>query len=162
MKYRAFISYKHAVSREFAENLELALKAYAKPLWHPPIAIFRDEKYLRAGLDLPQMIKDALDQSEFLIYIASPEAAASSWVQDELMHWCSRLSRLEKLIIILTDGRIAIDESSKAIDWENTNAVPTPLRQFLASVPLYLDGSLFDVLARQTGAGDFLAELACF
>ncbi len=58
----AFISYKHAVSRGFAENLELALKAYAKPLWHSPIAIFRDEKYLRPGLDLPQMIQDALDQ----------------------------------------------------------------------------------------------------
>jgi len=74
MKYEAFISYRHAASREFAENLELALKAYAKPLWRPPIAIFRDEKYLKAGLDLPKMIKDALDQSKFLIYIASPEA----------------------------------------------------------------------------------------
>jgi hypothetical protein len=53
MKYRAFISYKHASSSGFAERLELAIKAYAKPIWQPPAAIFRDEKYLRPGANLP-------------------------------------------------------------------------------------------------------------
>ena len=89
MGYRAFISYKHAASRGFAENLELALKAFAKPLWQPPIAIFRDEKYLRPGIDLPKKISDALAASEFLILLASPACAQSSWVQDELKQWCS-------------------------------------------------------------------------
>src|ERR1700752_795131 len=101
MKYKAFISYKHRASTKFTENLELALKSYAKPLWHPPMAIFRDEKYLRPGLDLPKMIRDALEQSEALIYIASPEAAASPWVQDELSQWCSSASRRQRFIIIL-------------------------------------------------------------
>jgi hypothetical protein len=77
MKYKAFISYRHATSKEFAENLELALKSYAKPLWHAPIAIFRDEKHLRPGPDLPKMIREALNESEFLVYLASPSAAGS-------------------------------------------------------------------------------------
>jgi len=150
MKYKAFISYRHAVSKEFAENLELALKAYAKPLWRPPIAIFRDEKYLKAGLDLPKMIMDALDQSEFLIYIASPEAADSPWVQDELTHWCSKPSCIERLIIILTAGTIELEQSRKGIDWDKTNAIPRLLRPFLGGVPLYLDASQLGVSARQT------------
>jgi hypothetical protein len=39
-RYKAFISYKHAASTRFAENLELALKAYAKPIYRPPMAAF--------------------------------------------------------------------------------------------------------------------------
>jgi hypothetical protein len=149
VKYKAFISYKHRVSTEFTDNLELALKTYAKPIWRPPIAIFRDEKYLKPGLDLPTMIKGALEQSEFLIYIASTEAAASAWVQDELSQWSSG-SRLERLIIVLTEGTIAIDETSKAIDWEKTNAVPDVLRPSLSKVPFYVDGCAFNAAARQT------------
>lgn len=54
MAYVAFISYKHSpTSRLQAEALEQALKRYAKPLWRPPIAIFRDERVLRPGDDLP-------------------------------------------------------------------------------------------------------------
>ncbi len=64
MKYRAFVFYRCASSHIFAENLELALKAYAKPFWKSPMATFRDEKYLRPGIDLPGMIQDALENSE--------------------------------------------------------------------------------------------------
>src|ERR1700724_89592 len=73
--YKAFISYKHHVSTSFALRLEQVLKAYAKPLLARPIRIFRDEKHLAPGVDLPKLIVDALDESEFLILLASPEAA---------------------------------------------------------------------------------------
>ena len=141
MKYRAFISYKHLGSRDFAEQLELAIKAYAKPIWQPPASIFRDEKYLKPGPDLPGMIRDALDESEFLIYLASPEAASSPWVRDELNRWCSDPGRLKKLIIVLTDGTIGIHQTSKSIDWNKTNAIPSELKEFLTIVPFYLDCS---------------------
>jgi len=49
-KFKAFISYKHISSTGFAENLELAIKAYAKPIYRPPIAVFRDEKYGRVPI----------------------------------------------------------------------------------------------------------------
>lgn len=150
MRYRAFISYKHVVSTSFAERLELALKSYAKPLWQPPVSIFRDEKYLRPGPDLPRMIAEALEDSEFLIYLASPQAAASSWVQDELSQWCAQPDRLKNLIIVLTAGEIAFHASSKLIDWDKTNALPGNLRSLLKKVPHYLDCSRLVEAERQS------------
>jgi WD40 repeat protein len=150
VRYHAFISYKHARSSAFAERLELALKAYAKPFWQPPPPIFRDEKYLRPGLDLPKMISDALDASEFLVYLASPDAAESPWVQDELRHWCSDPARRQKLIIVLTEGTIEIEQPSKVIDWKKTTAVPPMLRDVLVHVPFYVDCTRFTTPERQT------------
>jgi hypothetical protein len=139
MKFKAFISYKHVSSTRFAERLELALKAYAKPLYRPPMAIFRDEKHLRAGGDLPGLIRAALAASEFLVFLASPEAAASTWVRDELSYWCMDAERRDRLIIVLTDGTIATDPETKRIDWARTDALPPTLAGTLVSVPLYLD-----------------------
>ena len=139
MKYRAFISYKHIASTGFAENLELAIKAYAKPIWRPPMKVFRDEKYLRPGVNLPALIRDSLDQSEYLIYLASPEAARSSWVQDELLDWCARENRLKRLIVVLTDGSIVPDPDTKKIDWALTDALPDLLADTLVYIPFYVD-----------------------
>ena len=83
-RYKAFISYKHLRSGRFAERLELAVKSYAKPIWRAPMRIFRDEKHLRPGTDLPALIVEALRDSEDLVYLASPDAAASEWVRSEL------------------------------------------------------------------------------
>jgi WD40 repeat protein len=149
-KYRAFISYKHASSSGFAERLELAIKAYAKPIWQPPMAIFRDEKYLKPGGDLPGMIREALNESEFLIYLASPAAAMSPWVADELHDWCADPTRRDRLIIVLTAGTIAVDDTSKTIDWERTDVLPRPLRAALTSIPLYLDCLQFATPDRQS------------
>src|SRR5688572_5747825 len=124
MKFKAFISYKHVKSTRFAERLELAVKAYAKPLYRPPMAIFRDEKHLRAGGDLPELIRSALEASEFLVFLASPEAAASSWVRDELSYWCADAGRRRRLIVVLTHGTIATDPVTKGIDWARTDALP--------------------------------------
>jgi hypothetical protein len=55
------------------------------------------------------MIKEALEQSDFLIYLASPEAALSPWVMDELSQWCAVQARVGKLIVALTRGTIALD-----------------------------------------------------
>jgi len=138
-KFKAFISYKHMASSHFAENLELSIKAYAKPIYRPPIAVFRDEKYLKPGLDLPQMIRNALDESEYLIYLASPEAAASEWVHSELEQWCADATRCERLIVILTDGHIGVDTTSKQLDWSRTNALPASLSDKIIAVPFYID-----------------------
>ena len=137
--YKAFISYKHHVSTSFALQLEQALKAYAKPLFTRPIRIFRDEKHLAPSVDLPRLIVDALDASEFLILLASPEAAGSPWVRHEVDHWCGELRRTQNLIVVLTAGEIATDDEAKQIDWTHTNALPTVLEAYLERVPLYVD-----------------------
>jgi WD40 repeat protein len=137
-RYKAFISYKH-VSTTFALRLEQALKAYAKPLLTRPIRVFRDEKHLSPGVDLPNLIVDALDASEFLILLASPDAAGSPWVRDEIDHWCRHLQRTQNLIIVLTAGEIATDNRTKGIDWTRTNALPAVLEPYLERMPLYVD-----------------------
>src|SRR5687767_11115781 len=75
--YKAFISYKHIESSDVAAVLEAALKSYLKPLLSLPIRICRDEKHFAPGPDLPNLILRALDQSEFFILLASPQAATS-------------------------------------------------------------------------------------
>jgi WD40 repeat protein len=120
-------------------QLERALMSYAKPLLARPIKIFRDENYLTPNINLPKLIIDALNSSEYLILLASPEAAASAWVKDELKHWCVELQRTENLIVVLVEGTIAADNDTKAVDWERTNALPPILRNYLELVPYYLD-----------------------
>lgn len=74
--YKGFISYRHTeYSRLCAERVESALKRYAKPIWKPPMSLFRDERVLKPGDDLPKEIRRALENSEFLIYFASKDAA---------------------------------------------------------------------------------------
>ena len=137
--YKAFVSYKHGTSAAFAADLESALKEYAKPLLTPPIRIFRDEKYIVPDVDLPKLIKDSLGDSEFLLLLASPDAARSPWVRDELHHWCGELKRTTHLIVLLLEGCIAVDSSTKAIDWSRTDALPPLLSNYLTAVPFYLD-----------------------
>jgi WD40 repeat protein len=137
--YKAFVSYNHHVSTRFALRLEQALKAYGKPLLARPIRIFRDEKHFAPGVDLPKLIVDALDTSEFLILLASPEAAGSPWVRDEVDYWCGELKRTRNLIVVLVGGEVVTDNETKRIDWKRTNALPPVLEVYLEQVPLYVD-----------------------
>ncbi len=140
MKYVAFISYKHsATSRPHAEQIESALKRYAKPLLKPPIAIFRDERVLRPGDDLPTQIRSALEESQFLIYLASREAAESKWVCDELGIWCTDLGRAERLVIVHIADRICLELERKQIDWNKTDSIPELLKPYLRSIPIWSD-----------------------
>ena len=147
MKYKAFISYKHHVSTVFAERLEQALKTYAKPWLAPPFKVFRDEKHLRPGVDLPEMIRKALNESEFLILLASKEATESPWVADELLYWCKDLGRVDNLILVLVKDSIVVDATEKTIDWTRSEALPKVLQPFLNRVPLYVDLSQADAPA---------------
>ncbi|MGD2091021.1 MAG: TIR domain-containing protein [Candidatus Aminicenantes bacterium] len=139
MKYKAFISYNHEDSTMHAREVEKALKKYAKPMFGRPVKIFRDETYMVPGIDLPQAIKKALEESEYLIYFASKKAAESPWVQDEIKYWCEFLKRTEKLIIIAIKDNIALNLKDKKIAWEATDALPKLLQDYLNSIPLYLE-----------------------
>lgn len=137
--YKAFISYKHAASGTFARALESALKTYGRSVLSPPPKLFRDEKYIRPGDDLPAAISSALRQSEFFVLIASPSAAKSPWVQDELRQWTSEPSRIERLIIVLTEGEIAVDAATQRIVWASTTALPREFEAVIPSLPVWVD-----------------------
>jgi len=138
--YKAFISYRHTPhSRLCAERVEGALKRYGKPIWKVPVSIFRDERVLKAGDDLPKEIRAALEDSEFLIYLASKDAAQSEWVIDELRIWCDELKRSDRLIIVHISDEIMVDRKADRIVWEATNALPQNLETHLNHIPVWID-----------------------
>lgn len=140
MSYVAFISYRHSfLSRPHAEQLEAALKRYAKPLWKPPIAIFRDERVLRPGDDLPVVIRRALEQSQYLLYLANREATNSPWIEEELRIWCGDLNRAERLLLVHIGDRITSDSTTGRIVWEESDALPHVLKPYLGSIPIWAD-----------------------
>ncbi len=140
MKYKAFISYKHSTEgRTHAISIEKGLKQYARPILSPPMKIFRDEKRLSLGDDLPKSIKKGLANSEYLIFLASQESANSLWCQEELMYWCKELKRVENLIIVWIGDDIECDLYSKKINWKKTNAIPNTISDQLNYIPIFID-----------------------
>tara|TARA_R110002073_G_scaffold3635_2_gene23923 strand:- start:12641 stop:14689 length:2049 start_codon:yes stop_codon:yes gene_type:complete len=99
-KYRAFISYSHDDSR-WARRIHRALEAYRLPgnlvgtsTAHGPVPkrlnpIFRDRDDLPAAGDLTASVRTALAQSDVLIVVCSPAAAASRWVNQEIQEFRS-------------------------------------------------------------------------
>ena len=101
-KYKAFISYSHANNREqgrkWADWLHQQLETYeipaelvgkpndaGEPIPHSIFPVFQDEKELSASSDLAHSLTSALEQAEFLIFLASPKSAQSRYVRDEIL-----------------------------------------------------------------------------
>lgn len=144
-KYIAFISYKHEENnRKIAILLENAIKRYAKSPFSSPPVLFRDEKIMVPNIDLNEALKKHMDSSEHLIFLANPESAKSIWCIKELEHWLANPGNENKLIIVLTSGKIIADDNS--IDWENTNALPKELSLKLKGMPFYIDLSSFETI----------------
>jgi WD40 repeat protein len=141
MIYKAFISYSHAADNRLAPALQSALHRFAKP-WYRlrAIRVFRDKTTLAATPALWPSIEKALGESEHFLLLASPEAAASQWVQREIMYWIEQrpLDR-DKLLIILTGGSLIWDGKNNDFDWNNTDALPRTVEKSFAQEPLFLD-----------------------
>ena len=65
--------------------------------------IFRDREDLSVATHLSAAIEEALVQSEALIVAASPHAATSSWVEQEIKYF-KRLGRGDRIFIVIIDG----------------------------------------------------------
>jgi WD40 repeat protein len=124
-KYRAFISYSH-VDKEWADWLHKTLESYAVPsrlVGHETAAgpipkrlfpIFRDRDELPTSADLGGVIESALRASRFLIVICSPHAAASLWVNEEILAF-KRMGRDDRILAFIVDGEPnAADEPNTA------------------------------------------------
>jgi WD40 repeat protein len=137
--YAAFISYSHAVDGELAPELQGALHRFAKP-WYRRRALhlFRDETSLSASPGLWSSIQAALAASQFFILLASPQAARSRWVSQEVSYWCSH-KEISNLLIVLTDGEVLWDESAGDFDWAKTTALPAALRGVFTEEPRFID-----------------------
>src|SRR6195256_2927934 len=86
--YDAFVSYSHARDKPIASALQSGVQRLGKPGFRRrALRVFRDGPSLSATPHLWPSIEQALGQSRFLILLASPEAAASRWVGQEIAYW---------------------------------------------------------------------------
>lgn len=139
MAHDAFISYSHAADAVLAPALETALQRFAKP-WYQirALSIFRDASNLNLSPDLWNGISTALGGATHLVYLASPQAAASKWVGKEIEYWLTNRS-IERLVIVVTDGAIEWDDAAKDFDWNVTTCLPRSAAGRFSGEPFYLD-----------------------
>lgn len=138
-RYDVFISYSHAADSTLAPALESALIRFAKP-WYRlrALSVFRDKTSLAATPRLWGSIEKALASSEHYLLLASPEAAASKWVDKEVKWWLKHRST-ETLFVGLTEGELVWDSTARDFDWTKTWGLPPALRGRFAEEPLYVD-----------------------
>ncbi|MDF5755168.1 TIR domain-containing protein [Spongiactinospora sp. TRM90649] len=138
-RYAAFISYSHSADRILAPALRDALHRLARPWYRQrALRIFLDENSLSANPGLWSSIENALDSSEFLILLASPEAAASPWVDREVRRWLT-LRSAQTLLIAQTGGEIVWDTACGNFDPTATTALPPAAYGRFPEEPRWID-----------------------
>lgn len=138
-QYNAFITYNRAVDKRLAVSLRNALHAFNRPWYRVrALRVFLDDSSLTANPALWPSIRHALDRSEFLILLASPEAARSEWVAREIQYFLKRQSA-SHVLIALTDGAIEWSATRRDFDPTRTTSLPAPLYGVFSHVPRYVD-----------------------
>jgi len=139
VQYNGFLSYSHAADGSLAPTVQSALHRFARP-WYRlrSVWIFRDKTGLAVTPSLWGTIEKALAVSEYFLLMASPEAAASPWVQKEVDWWLANRSA-SNILILLTEGEIGWNSSASDFDWTRSSALPPSLRRRMAQEPLWVD-----------------------
>ncbi len=107
--FDGFVSYSHAADGLLAPRLQSGLQRFAKPWWRTrAVRVFRDETSLAANPHLWGSITDALDRSEWLILLLSPEAASSEWINKEVAYWREH-KRADRILPVVTGGSFLWD-----------------------------------------------------
>jgi hypothetical protein len=110
--YDAFISYRGADATAAAAWVDFTLRRYKLPPQvrlerSRPIRVFRDKVFRKAGTTnfLDDFLKKALEQSEWLVVLATKRALEkSSWVSQEIGYFLNVLGRKDRLIVLWIDG----------------------------------------------------------
>jgi WD40 repeat protein len=139
VRYDAFISYSHAADGALAPAVQRALQTLARP-WNRrrALEVFRDQTGLAVSPGLWSSIVAGLDESEYFVLLASPGAADSPWVNQEVEHWAASKS-IDHLLPVLTAGEWVWDPTRGDFDWDLSTAVPPALRGKFREEPRHLD-----------------------
>ena len=131
--YDLFVSYSHRADARFVPKLQRQLENLDRPLFRPrALDVFVDDTDLTADPDLGAEILRALSQSRHLLICASPEAAASAWVNQEIAWWFEHVEDPgNRFILALTGGDIEFDRSSGRYTPGST-AMPPALKEAVA------------------------------
>jgi hypothetical protein len=135
--YDAFISYSHAGDKPIAAALQSVVQRLGKA-WHQRrvLRVFRDDTSLSATPGLWPAIEQALDRSQYLILLTSPEAASSRWVNKEVAYWLEHKGA-DTLLIAVTDGALAWDDAQGA--FAPDAPLPPALAGRFSSEPKWVD-----------------------
>ncbi|MBQ9248869.1 MAG: TIR domain-containing protein [Oscillospiraceae bacterium] len=109
--YIAFISYRHKpLDAKAARMIEKRIESYRIPkeLRKTPDSdrlgyVFRDEDELPLSSSLSDSILRALDRSQFLIVICTPDLPQSKWCEQEIRYFLQTHDR-DHLLAVLADG----------------------------------------------------------
>lgn len=151
-EYKAFISYRHLpLDKTFAKKLHRRIEHYVIPraLRKNGVKklgyVFRDQDELPLSSNLSDSIVEALDRSEFLIVICSPETPNSQWVQREISYFLEHHDR-DHVLALIVDG--TPDTSfppllTQAVDPEGSVRVLEPLAANVAADSAWKRDRLF-------------------
>jgi WD40 repeat protein len=157
--YDAFVSYSHA-DRTLAKALQSGLQRFARP-WNRlrALAVFRDDSELAASPDLWESVRQAMDDSRYLIVVASPQARASEWVDREVRYWL-RTRSLETVLVVVAAGEWRLGDTGASGE---SSAVIPALAEAYSAEPRHLDVRHLDEPQWVLSSADFrnaIAELA--
>lgn len=110
--YIAFISYRHKpLDKRAAERIQRSIEGYTIPkeLRGPGNEkrlgkVFRDEDELPASSSLSNSITYALDHSQYLLVICTPDLPESRWCEQEIRYFLETHDR-DHVLAVLADGQ---------------------------------------------------------
>ncbi|MCR5092952.1 MAG: TIR domain-containing protein [Lachnospiraceae bacterium] len=111
-RYVAFISYRHvSPDREIARRIHTRIEhfripeEYRKAYGSDKLGLaFRDEEELPASSNLSDNIREALDNSAFLIVVCTTNTPESVWVEREITYFMEHHDR-DHVLAVLVEGR---------------------------------------------------------
>jgi hypothetical protein len=138
-KYNAFISYAME-DVDVARAVQSGLHRFNRRWNHlRSTRVFLAETNLETSPDIWVSVQNAILASEYLILIASPDAACSQWVDKELKTFLVHASP-DRVLIVLCRGTIFWDSGAAEFHHATTTAIP-PTFLTLKSEPKYEDVS---------------------
>ncbi|MCR5369894.1 MAG: TIR domain-containing protein [Clostridium sp.] len=109
-QYKAFISYRHKpLDMETAKKLHRRIEQYIIPRdlrknGEKKLGlVFRDQDELPISNNLSRNIREALDHSEYLIVVCTPDTPESIWVHREITYFKEHHGE-DRVLAILADG----------------------------------------------------------
>ena len=138
-RYDAFISYSHSAAVGLPAALQRGLERFAKKAWQPrALRVYRDQTDLSASPGLWPEIQEALDDARFLVLLASPAAARSAWVGQEVGRWLATKGP-ESILIALVEGTLSWSSEQERFDPPASSAIVPALVTAFSEEPLYVD-----------------------
>lgn len=103
MVYKRFISYSHAADGQLAPALQRGLRHLAKPRNRRRALNIFPGRDRPVDEPAPVVLSPGRARRLGVVLLASPEAAASEWVNREIEHWLATKSAAH-ILPVVTDG----------------------------------------------------------